>query len=108
MAKFYGIIGFGVSEETSPGVWIDDVVERSYTGDMVQNAQRWRDAEDKVNPDTNIADRISIIGDAFAMQNISSMKYVKWRGSTWSVKTIVAQPPRLIMDIGGLYNGNTA
>lgn len=32
MAKFYGVIGYAVTEETKPGVWTEKIVERMYYG----------------------------------------------------------------------------
>ena len=33
MAKFYGVIGYAVTEETKPGVWAEKIIERMYYGD---------------------------------------------------------------------------
>lgn len=30
MAKFYGVIGYAVTEETKPGVWAEKIIERMY------------------------------------------------------------------------------
>lgn len=105
MAKFHGIIGFGVTEKTSPGVWKDTVTERRYTGDVIKNAQRWN-SKDEMNPELTISDTISIIGDSFAMENVSAIKFVEWRGAKWCVKTITVEPPRVLLAIGGLYHGD--
>ena len=35
MAKFYGVVGYGIPTEVSAGVWDDVIVERSYFGDIV-------------------------------------------------------------------------
>jgi hypothetical protein len=108
MAKFYGIIGYAITEEseTSPGVWIDEPTERSYTGDIIRSVNRWR-SEDQVNPDFTISDTISIIADGFALENVGSMKYVKWRGATWAISSVSVERPRVIIEIGGLYSGNS-
>ena len=41
MAKFYGVIGYVVNEETVPGVWEEVVKERPYSGDILKN-NRWQ------------------------------------------------------------------
>ena len=33
MAKFYGIIGYAITEEIKPGVWTERIIERMYYGD---------------------------------------------------------------------------
>ena len=40
MAKFYGVIGYAVTEETKPGVWTEKIIERMYYGDLIRNTRR--------------------------------------------------------------------
>jgi hypothetical protein len=107
MAKFYGIIGYAITKVTTPGVWVDDVVERKYTGDVLKASRNWRSTEN-VNPDLTISETISIIADGFILENAQYMKYVKWRGAAWTIESITIERPRVILGIGGLYNGETA
>ena len=103
MAKFYGVIGYAIQEETSPGVWSDMVVERKYRGDVLQNQNRWQSSE-KVNDDFVIDNKLSIISDPFAYENIQYIKYVQWMGVKWKVKKVEIMRPRLILTIGGVCN----
>ena len=45
MARFFGRIGYGETVETAPGVWVDDIIERSYYGDVIRNARNLREGE---------------------------------------------------------------
>lgn len=108
MAKFYGPIGYGISSETAPGVWTDTIVERNYRGDVLQNYRKVSQGE-SINDNIDVSNRLSIISDPFAMQHFHTIKYVKWMGAAWKVTTVDAsQRPRLILTIGGVYNGETA
>lgn len=109
MAKFYGPIGYSITEETSPGVWTPEyIVERKYKGDVLQNYRKISQGE-SINDDIDVSNRISIVADPFAMMHFHTIKYVKWMGAYWKVTTIDAsQRPRLILTIGGVYNGETA
>lgn len=108
MAKFYGPIGYGITSETSPGVWTDTIVERNYRGDVLQNYRKVSQGE-SINDNIDVSNRLSIISDPFAMQHFHTIKYVKWMGAAWKVTTVDAsQRPRLILTIGGVYNGETA
>lgn len=109
MAKFYGPIGYAITEETSPGVWTDShIVERLYKGEILQNYRKTSQGE-SINDDIDINARVSIISDPFAMNHFHTIKYVKWMGAYWKVTTIDAtNRPRLILTIGGVYNGETA
>ena len=104
MAKFYGKVGYGISKETAPGVWVDERVERPYYGELVRNTRKMQ-MSDKVIDDINIANEISILADPFARDNFQYMRYVEFMGVKWKVTTIDVQFPRLILSIGGLYNG---
>lgn len=104
MNKFYGKIGYAISEETVPGVWVERMVERSYYGDVIRNIRRLQSSEN-LNDDINISNEISIVADAFANQNFHSMRYVEYMGTKWKVSSIEVKYPRLILSIGGVYNG---
>ena len=107
MAKFYGSIGYSVTKETTPGVWTDTVVERSYTGDVLKSQRPWRDSGN-VNPDVAISDVISVIADGFMLENRYSMKYIKWKGATLEISNVSIERPRAIISIGGVFNGRTS
>ena len=104
MNKFYGKIGYAISEETVPGVWVEQIVERSYYGDVIRNIRHLQSSEN-LNDDINVSNEISIVADAFANQNFHSMRYVEYMGTKWKVSSIEVKYPRLILSIGGVYNG---
>lgn len=104
MAKFYGKIGYAVTTETEPGVWVEQITERSYYGDVIRNVRKLQ-TSDQVNDDINISNEISIVADPFAYQNFHSMRYVEYMGTRWKVRNIEVSYPRLILSVGGVYNG---
>ena len=104
MAKFYGIIGYGVTTETAPGVWTEVIKEYSYSGDVLRNTRRWQTGEN-LNDNLVINNSLSIVADSFAYENFMFIKYVKWMGASWKVTNVEVQRPRLLLTIGGVYNG---
>lgn len=109
MAKFFGQIGFAMTVEKpeGSGVWVDEVFERNYYGDVNRIVRRW-DSGQQVNDDISLNHQISILSDPFINQNIPWMKYVRWNGSVWKVSSVEVQYPRLILSLGGVYNGEQA
>lgn len=108
MAKWYGKVGYVESKEIQPGIWDYEVTERSYPGDLLSDTSRWSNS-DKVNDDLTLSNRISFVADPFAYQKYSSIKYVEYMGAVWEVSAIDAsQYPRLILTMGGVYNGKQA
>ncbi len=104
MTRFFGVVGYGASEEVSPGVWNDVITEREYYGDVTYTLRRLQEA-DKLNADIVTSNAISIVADAYANENFVDIRYVNWAGTLWTVTTVEVQSPRLILRLGGVYNG---
>ena len=105
MSKWCGKIGYLQTMETKPGVWEDDVInERLYYGELIRNRKLYQNSGG-VNDDINLSNQISIIADPFVMQNFQHMKYVEIANVKWKISDIEVQYNRLILTIGGVYNG---
>lgn len=104
MARFYGVVGYGESVETSPGVWEDVITEVSYSGEVVRNARRLQDGP-SVNSDISLGNSIRIVADEWAVEHIFAIRYVEWAGSRWTVQEVEVQRPRLLLRLGNKYNG---
>lgn len=105
MAKYYGVIGYAETVETAPGVYEEQITEHNYYGELVRNTRRLQ-TSDQVNDNINIANEISIIADPFATQNFHAMRYIEFMGAKWKITNVEVRYPRLILTIGGLYNGD--
>lgn len=108
MAKFFGKLGFMETEETSPGVWEESIDERDYYGDIMRRSRRWEPVGDRENDDLNISNQFSILADSFAYENLHRLRYIEWFGTKWKVATVEVEYPRLIISVGGVYNGDNA
>lgn len=104
MAKIYGVIGYAKTSQPSPGIWKEEIVKRPYYGDLTRNTRRLRSG-DSINDDVNIANEISIIADPFANENFHAMRYVEFMGAKWKITDVEVLYPRLILTVGGVYNG---
>lgn len=107
MAKFYGNIGYAATVETTPGVWEEQIAERTYFGDLLRNNRKLQTAN-QLNDDINVANEISIVADPFANENFHSMRYVEFMGTKWKITNVEVRFPRLILTVGGAYNGEQA
>lgn len=105
MAKFYGVIGYADTVETSPGIWEEQLVERCCRGDLTRNNRRL-ESSTNLNDNINISNEISIVADPYAMNNFHKMRYVEFMGAKWKVTSVDASTrPRLVLTVGGVYNG---
>lgn len=109
MARFSGTVGFLKTKETDPknhpGVWTEVLAERRYFGDVLSSSRRWdQNGSASLNDNLTINNRISIVADRFAKENLGAMKFVRWFGDTWEITNVELQYPRIILTIGGQYH----
>lgn len=103
--KFSGEIGFLLSSvETDQDVWEPQIVERHYTGDILRNYRK-NQPSDQINTNLRLNNQISILSDLYLKKNWPSIGYIVWDGVAWSVNTVNVDYPRLILEIGEVYNG---
>lgn len=107
MAKFFGEIGFAELVEEVPGVWNEKISKHFYYGDLIRNTRRLQ-STDQVNDNINVSNQISIVSDPYANQNFHMIRYVQFMGAKWKVSDVEVQYPRLILTLGGVYNGEQA
>lgn len=107
MAKWCDLIGYMDSVEIRPGVWSDDlsIVELRYFGEMTRNRRKYQSAN-QLNDDLTISNELSILGDPYAYQNFHKIRYVVYMNTKWKVTDVAVQYPRLILTLGGVYNGS--
>lgn len=107
MAKFYGAIGY--VEETNPsvGVVVEKPIEKFYRGDLIRG-KRTLEKGEGLNDDIGISNQISIVADPYAINHMFAMRYVKMYGAAWKVTSVDVEHPRLILTLGGVYNGEVA
>jgi hypothetical protein len=107
--KFYGEIGYGESVEDpqDSGVWSDEITEFKYYGDVIRNTRRIQEGQ-YLNDDLTVSNSISIVADAYANEHFFAIRYIKWQGTLWTVTEVEVQSPRLLLRLGGVYNGPTA
>jgi len=106
MARFFGEIGYADSLENPPnsGIWVDDIVEFSYYGDITRNSMK-NETSENLNNDISVGNSISIVADQYAIEHFFSIRYIRWSGVAWTVTNVDVQSPRLILSLGNVYNG---
>lgn len=106
MNKWFGKVGYAITSEVRPGVWKDIITEREYFGDVIRYSKQTENSGEVID-NIAVTVSISIVADPFAYNNFHTIKYVEYMGSKWKVKTVDPQYPRLVLSLGGLYNGET-
>lgn len=104
MAKFSGLVGYITQSEISPGVWSSVENSIMMKGDVIRQSSNTQN-DDKVNSDITLSHRVSLIGDAYSFGNYYNIKWVDIRGAKWEVESVEIQRPRLIVTLGGIWNG---
>lgn len=104
MAKYYGSVGYEDTVESTPGIFKEEIISRDYYGDILQNNRKLENSGE-INDSINVSNQISIVADPYAMQNFWRIRYTTFMGQKWKVKDVKVEFPRLILTLGGLYNG---
>jgi hypothetical protein len=106
--KYYGDVTFVIQQEdpNAPGNWKEYKVVKPYKGDWTRLESRWNPS-DKINDDKRINNQLEIIADTFSSINFTNIRCIKWMGHQWAVTTVTPRPPKLVLEIGGLYNAGT-
>ena len=104
MTKWYGKIGYGHNIDEGDGVWDETMTERYLYGDVVKNTRRLITGAD-LNSRITTGNSISVIADAYALENFFAIRYVEWQGALWNVIDVEEQRPRLLLRLGEVYNG---
>lgn len=107
MARFYGRVGFGHAVEVRPGVIEDVITERKLYGDVLRPGRSF-DEDGQVNRNTQMTNRISVLADDYAAENVYAIRFVEWKGVLWYVTKVDEERPRLIFSLGEVYNGPIA
>ena len=107
MSRFFGTVGFAQITESEPGLCVEKIIERKYSGDLLQMSRLLQSTE-HINDDMTLSVEISIVGDEFALNNFGLIRYVALGGVKWKVSKVNPQFPRLILTVGGVYNGGMA
>ena len=106
MARFHGEIGFGEMQDIGMGINQDNIVRaKQYKGDVLKALRHTQNGNDQLNDDITMTNRISIVADQYANNNFLSIRYVVYMGVKWKVTSVESLPPRLIVTLGGVYNG---
>lgn len=107
MARFYGKVGYATSQQTAPGVFTEIITEVEYYGDVIRDSRRLDPSQQVLNDGISLGNQFSVVGDEYAYGNINAMRYVSWNGENWKITNVEFRRPRLILSIGGVWNGNT-
>lgn len=104
MARFHGFIGYGHTQDGAPGVKELVITEREAFGEIKQDTRQLREGE-YLHDDISLQNIVSVVADAFANENYLAIKYVKQAGRYWTVDSVTVEPPRLLLRLGGVWNG---
>jgi len=106
MAKFSGTVGYAttVEDENRPGIWTEKIIEKRHRGDIIKEYLRV-DSSERINANLKISNSISIVADDFSLNNLHNMRYIHYKSVNWDITGIDVDYPRVILAIGGVYNG---
>lgn len=103
MPKYYGRVGYEITTEDSPGVWVAHITEQNYPMDVYRNSRMLQGSSER-NDSVNVSMVASLVADPYAYENFHAIRYVEYLDSKWRVTNIEVEYPRLKLTLGGLYH----
>lgn len=104
--RYSGKLGIVQQIEVRPGIWEEVVSEEPVLGTVKQRTEVLS-AEGSVLPEYGTNTSISVPARGVGPQDNSIIRYVTYKGLRWQIKSIVDEPPRIVMYIGEVYRGPT-
>lgn len=106
MAKYAGLVGYATQEEVRPGVWEEVIKTHKMRGDILR-ARVDVEGGDKTNDDLSLNNRFSLLASPKHFENFENIRFITYLGVQWKVTSVEIQYPRLILEVGGRWNGPT-
>lgn len=106
MARFSGNVGYVETVKTGPSKWTPKTTLRHYYGDVNRAIRKLEDGH-SINDNVVVNNEISIVADPYAQTHFFAIRFAEWQGVKWEVTNVEVLLPRLILTLGGMYNGES-
>lgn len=103
--KYIGKIAFAyyVASQSEPGIIEEHYEERTYRGDVLKKRYSINNSS-VINGTITSRTTISIFADRYALTHYGYIRWVEYSGQKWTVESVTQEPPRLLIDLGPIYN----
>lgn len=102
--KYYGKIGFAITEEVRLGVWEEVIKEKPYKGEFARLSKNQAQSSEPIDS-IKLSQQVSIVADPFANDNFMNIRYLTYKKVKWAITDVQIEGRRLILTTGGIYNG---
>lgn len=105
--KYIGKIAFAYYEasQSEPGIIEEHYEERTYRGNVLKKRYSINNSS-VINGTIAARTSISIFADRYALTHCGYIRWVEYAGQKWTVESVEPAPPRLLLDLGPIYNPN--
>ena len=104
--RYSGKLGLVEQLEVRPGIWEEVVTEVPVLGTVRQRTEVLT-GEGTVLPEYGTTTSISVPARGVGPQDNSMIRYVTYKGLRWQIRSIVDEPPRIVIYVGEVYRGPT-
>lgn len=105
--KFSGVIGVVKQIQNEDGYWEEKPSEIHMVGDIKAVSETYKSFDSASRNTTRVGNSLSVLWSPKTPDDISNIRYVKWAGGCWAVESVEVHAPRLVLKLGGVYNGPT-
>lgn len=108
MPRWAGNIGYGTDTEVERGLHSYIISEQFCYGDVYKSPVTTYRPSGGVNDNQTLNTKISILADQNLIANYANILYAEYFGIKWKVESVEPQYPRILLTLGGVYNGEQA
>lgn len=96
-------VGFGHVRETAKAVFREDQDVRTYPAFVNRVMVRPVTQDDSSVEDVQLSNQVSFLTDWYSTKYIDNIRFVRWRGKRFRVRSVTWQWPRIVLEIGAPY-----
>lgn len=105
--RYSGKVGYSIETEVSEGNWENITKEVLVTGSVIdEKYNNFKTSEYQTSNDSlTLQNRFSILFTKELLDNFPNIKYIIYNGIKWKVENVKLVHPRMILTVGGVWNG---
>lgn len=104
--RYSGKLGIVQQTEVRPGIWEETVTEVPALGTLRQETTVLASV-DNVLPQHTTTTSIVVPARGVGPTDNSAIRYITYKGIRWQIRSVVDEPPHIVIYIGEKYNGPT-
>ena len=107
MARFSGLVGFvKMGKNPDTDIWSEESIEKRLTGDYLRVSGSFAERPYETD-DVGVDHRISLLTTKYLSDNLNYLRYIVVGDTPYKVSSYEIPRQRVMVSLGGVYNGDS-